>query len=265
MGDLPPLNPVFRWSNETWGVALRCRPLADVAQHLFTTKQLQLRGGAPLDIARAWQLAAKAVGAEATATIRVKQVHGRTVRVVDKGMPIQLEVNRTPEADAIVSNVPGVLLAVQVADCVPILMADSRSGAVAAVHAGWRGTSARVASAAIDAMAREFGTKPADLVAAIGPSIGPCCYEVGPELIDTFRAQGASESALTRWFTDVNGSLRLDLWSASRDQLLESGVPAGRIHACALCTKTHAQIFDSYRADGPNAGRSAALIAVPDA
>jgi YfiH family protein len=262
MIELPVPNPAFRWSDEAWGVALRCRPLEPVAQHLFTTRQLQLRGG--VDRAHAWDLAARAAGAEAPQLLRVTQVHGRAVRVVHGGTAADPAMGDRPEADAIASNATGLVLAVQAADCVPLLMADAASGVVIAVHAGWRGTAARVAPAAIETAQREFATKSADLIAAVGPSIGPCCYDVGPELMDAFGAAGATHHELARWFArTADGSLRLDLWSATHDQLVAAGVEPRHIHLCRLCTKTHAHIFDSYRADGPNAGRLAALIRVP--
>ena len=257
--DLPVPDPAFRWSEETWGAALRCPALERVAQHLFTTRQLRLRGGT--DAERRWEEAAQALGAEATHLIRVKQVHGRVVRTVRGSMEVGAEAGARPEADAIVSDVAGLVLAVQAADCVPLLLADSRTGAVAAVHAGWRGSAQQLSRAAIDALAREFGTKPADLIAAVGPSIGPCCYVVGAELIDAFRQTGATDDELARWFVrGSDGTLRLDLWTATHEQLVAAGLDAGHIHLCRLCTKTHAGIFDSYRADGPNAGRLAALI-----
>jgi polyphenol oxidase len=114
-------------------------------------------------------------------------------------------------------------------------------------------------------MTRCFGTDPADLVAAIGPSIGACCYEVGVEVFDSFRAV-ADERQLAAWFTrSASGSLRLDLWAANSDQLRVAGLSGERIHVARLCTQTHAGVFDSYRVAGPNAGRMAALIRVPSA
>ena len=115
-------------------------------------------------------------------------------------------------------------------------------------------------------MTRELGTDPGDLVVAIGPSIGACCYTVGSELIEAFRSGGATEEQLARWFSrTASGDLRLDLWTVNRDQLLAAGVPADRIFTAGLCTQTNADTFDSYRAAGPNAGRMAAIIAVPGA
>jgi YfiH family protein len=262
---LPPVDAAFRWSDETWGAALRCCALEDVAEHLFTTRQLELRpspDGSPAHAA--WEQAAAAVGGHADRLMRIKQVHGRTVRVVRAGAIAPNDIAARPEGDAQISNAPDIVLAVQVADCVPLLMADRRSGAAAAVHAGWRGTSAGITRAAVEAMAREFGTDPRDLTVAIGPSIGECCYEVGDELVDAFRRDGATEAELARWFhRSANGRLRLDLWAANRDQLLATGVLDDRTFVARLCTQTHATVFDSYRAAGAAAGRMAAVIRTP--
>ena len=204
-----------------------------------------------------------ALGAGPGDLLRVRQVHGSSVRVVRRGADRATEGAAQPDGDALISNEPATVAAVQVADCVPLLMADVRSGAVAAVHAGWRGTLARVAATAVHTMAREFGTRSVDVIAALGPSIGPCCYDVGEEVVGAFLAAGASDEQMARWFVRSGAVVRLDLWAVNRDQLRDSGVASERIHLCRLCTKTHSQIFDSVRADGPNAGRMAGLIRVP--
>src|SRR4029434_4183370 len=146
------------------------------------------------------------------------------------------------EADAFVSSSRGVAVAVRVADCVPLLMADRHRGVVAAVHAGWRGRAARWAVAALQSLEHEFGTKPADIVAAIGPSIGPCCYEVGTELVDAFAAASHERYLIDRWFlapAPPRGSrerpnLRLDVAGANRDQLLLAGVHEEQMFRCGL-------------------------------
>ena len=175
-------------------LALRCRPLETATQHLFTSKQLALPD------AESWQSAVASVGASPDRLMRVKQVHGNTVRVLRRGEVPEGAAEMRPDGDAIVSNQPGLVLAVMVADCVPILIVDRDSGAAAAVHAGWRGTCARVAPTAIDVMRREFGTHPEDLIAAIGPSVGPDDYEVGEALLDAFRAAGHESRDVDRWF-----------------------------------------------------------------
>jgi len=255
---LPEPDPAFRWSVEPWGHALRCRPLESVAQHLFTTRQLQLSSRSS-----AWTQAAASLGVGVEQVLRVTQVHGNTVRTIRAGEMSADVLAARPDADALVSNEPDVVLAVQVADCVPLLMADPRSGAAAAVHAGWRGTAAGIARVAIETMARAFGTRSEDLIVAVGPSIGTCCYEVGADLRDAFRGAGWSEADLMPWFSDDGGAVRLDLWAANRDQVRSAGVPAHQIHLSALCTKSNLEVFDSYRAEGAQAGRLAALIRTP--
>jgi hypothetical protein len=258
---LPPVNTAFRWFREGCGVALRCVALEERAQHVFTTRQLQLRDSSD---ARAWASVAECCGARADRLFRVKQVHGRTVRVVradDGGAAVGED---RPEADAIVSNVPGALLAVQVADCVPMVIVDRRIGAAGVVHAGWRGTCAGVGAAAVAALARECGSRPEDLLVALGPSIGACCYEVGDELLTAFREAGARDHELARWFTrTASGSLRLDLWTANRDQLVNAGVAAPHVYLSRLCTQSHAELLESYRVEGARAGRMVAAVRVP--
>jgi YfiH family protein len=254
---LPQPDASFHWTSEAWGVALRCRALDVVTQHLFTSKQLELPGEA------AWRAALSSAGSTPDRLVRVKQVHGNGVRILKRGEAAGQASEERPEGDAIVSNDPGLVLAVMVADCVPILVCDPAMRAAAAIHAGWRGTCARVGSAAIDALCREFGSDPASLIAAIGPSIGPDDYEVGESLIAAFLAAGHARADVDRWFNHARRKPHLDLWSANRDQLIAAGVKPEHIHLCGLSTASHPDVFDSYRIAGERAGRMAALIAVP--
>jgi YfiH family protein len=243
----------FRWRESPSGLVLACEPLEPTARHAFTSRQLRLRG----DAGDGWARAASTVGCGVDAVRRVRQVHGAAVQAVD-GTPPD---GAPPAADALVTRTPGVALAVVTADCVPVLLADPVSGAVGAVHAGWRGTAADIAGAAVRAMAEHWDVPPARLVAAIGPSIGVCCYEVGAELVDAFAAAGHDQAARGAWFgRDGDGRLRLDLWAANRDLLLRAGLPAAQIHLAGLCTKTHLAWFESYRAEGAAAGRMTAII-----
>lgn len=257
----------FRWTQESWGSALRCVPLEPIADHLFTTRELPLGLGQSDD--DSWARVADAVGVPAGRLRHVRQVHGATVIVHRRSfLPPRVDLARSvpgarPEGDVLVSDDPSIALAVQVADCAPILIGDPRTKAVAAVHAGWRGTAARAVRAALRALAVEFDARPADLVAAIGPSIGPCCYQVGPELPGAFEAAGHSRRDVERWFShhdDEPPGLRLDLWQASRDQLVAEGVDPVHVHVSGLCTVTRADLFCSYRRAGAAAGRMTAVI-----
>ncbi len=260
---LPLVSAAFRWTQEPWGAGLRCRPLEAVADHLFTTRQLPLSSEADL------RTLAQAVGARDVAMLN--QVHGREVVVIRHATSWQAQ---RPEADVLVSNTGETALAVRAADCVPLLLADRATGAVAAVHAGWRGTAAGAATAAVEALAREFGARPADLVAAIGPSIGSCCYEVGSELVDAFAAGGHARYLIDRWFiappprrgafppvpSGKEGKLWLDVPGANRDQLILAGVAQENIHIAGLCTAMHLDVLTSYRAEKEKAGRMAGVV-----
>ena len=257
---LPPVPAAFHWTTESWGSALRCRPLEAIAPHLFTTRQLQLTDPADL------QRLAGALNVPDVAM--VTQVHKAGVTVVRAGASHHRPANDWPESDVLVSNDPNVAIAVRAADCVPILLADRVTGSVAAVHAGWRGTVARAATAALDAMRAEFGVRPENLVAAIGPSIGSCCYEVGSELVDAFAAAGHERYLIDRWFlapAPPRGSrerspLFLDVAGANRDQLILAGMDEQQIHLSGLCTAMNLSVLTSFRAERQEAGRIAAAI-----
>jgi YfiH family protein len=256
----------FRWDQETWGRALRCVPLEGIAQHLFTSKQLQLpANGSDDETRQAWSALAASMQVEPEALLRVKQVHGNQVRVVPRGSVAASTTSEKPDGDAIVSNAPGLVLAVVVADCVPILLADRRTGAVAAIHAGWRGTCAGIATAAVESMQRAFGTRPADLVAAIGPSIGPEDYAVGESLVEAFAAAGHAEAERARWFrrTPAGEGWLLDLWRANEDQLASAGVGRGSIFNAEVSTLAHPEWLESFRRDAGQAGRMVAMVAAP--
>lgn len=252
-------NDGFAWGTAPWGRTLECVPLAAVALHCFTGRDL----GLPADVAAApevWTALATRIGVAPRRLHRLRQVHGAGVACADGSMVSALDAPLA-EADVVVAQSPDVAVAVRVADCVPLLLADRRTGAVAAAHSGWRGTSAGVPRVAVRAMAERYGARPEDLVVAIGPSIGGCCYQVGREVGERFAADGHHASALDAWFTaDGDGRYRLDLWRACGDQLRDAGVPGESIHVAGICTATDTVWSHSYRRDGERAGRMVAVI-----
>ena len=250
---LPKTSGDFVWVQESWGTALRCGPLSNLSPHFFSTVELSLDGA---DNPAAWGLVADALGIAASGLVRMRQVHGAAIYEARSGTTVSAVYEQWPEADIAIASDPSFGLIVRTADCVPILLADSRTGAVAGVHAGWRGTAAGAVIAAVRALEWEYGVHPANLVAAVGPSIGKCCYEVGGELADDF----ADHPDSPRWFDTRTGRPRLNLWQATRDQLERAGVPSRNIHVCELCTADHPQLFHSYRRDGARAGRLVAAI-----
>jgi len=191
------------------------------------------------------------------------QVHGAGVRVVQSAAdakPAENQRGETIFCDVIVSNAEGVLAGVKTADCVPILMGDVRTGAFAAVHAGWRGTLATAAVVGVERLAKEYDAKPENLRVAIGASAGPCCYEVGSEVIDAFTnkfVDGDKSFIATR-----PGHARVDLLKANRDQLISVGVKPERIHTAPICTMCRTDLFFSYRKEKSLHGKVGRLMAI---
>jgi purine-nucleoside/S-methyl-5'-thioadenosine phosphorylase / adenosine deaminase len=217
----------------------------------------------------------KAAGAEGLPLVTLKQFHSDVIHLFDTtpGEPCK--------GDASITNRPNLLLAIQTADCVPILLVDPQKRAIAAIHAGWRGTLARIAAKTIGKMQMHFATNPRDLLAAIGPSIGPCCYEVGTEVATQFLSQfpdaptyfdefrTGDEPNPIQWLNMMppghqpppKGVL-LDLRKANRSQLQATGLRPQNIHTIDLCTACHPDLLFSYRKQGPASGRLMSVIAL---
>ena len=216
-----------------------------------------------------------AAGAKGLPLIILKQFHSDVIHLFDS------PPSDPCRGDASITDRPGLLLAIQTADCVPILLVDPKKRAIAAIHAGWRGTLARIAAKAIGKMQMHFGTNPRDLLAAIGPSIGPCCYEVGTEVATQFLSQfpdapdyfdefrTGDEPNPIQWLNMMppghqpppKGVL-LDLRKANRSQLLSTGLRPQNIHTIDLCTACHPDLLFSYRKQGPASGRLMSVIAL---
>lgn len=216
-----------------------------------------------------------ALGAGALGLAPLEQFHSAVIRFFPAAR------NESCKGDASLTNHPGLLLAVQTADCVPILLVDPKQRAVAAIHAGWRGTLARIAQKTVGQMRMRFGSRPSDLLAAVGPSIGGCCYEVGTELVSKFTAQFADARP---WFDELRTgdepnplqwlnmmppghqppprSVRFDLRKATRAQLLAAGLAEKNLHTSDLCTACHSELLFSYRREGARSGRMMSVVGI---
>ena len=207
--------------------------------------------------------------------IALKQIHSAVI------WPFATVPKETCKGDASLTKTPGLLLGVQTADCVPILLVDPKKRAVAAVHAGWRGTLARILEKTVGELHSHFGSNPSDLLAAIGPGIGPCCYEVGADLVTQFASQFADASHYfdeprtgeepnpLQWLNMMPPghqpppkNVHLDLSKANRSQLLAAGLPEKNIFSSGLCTACHLDLLFSYRKQGPRSGRLLSAIAI---
>jgi polyphenol oxidase len=198
--------------------------------------------------------------------VAVRQVHSNR-SVVLRAPWVGFAADAIPEVDGIITNQAGLLLGIQTADCIPVLVADRARRVVAGFHAGWRGTVEKIVELGVEKMRAEFGSDPADLVAAIGPGIGSCCYVVGEEVRNRF---GANFSYAEELFSEVDsGNLsgaarefRLDLIEANRRQLMTAGVDPGSISVVGGCTGCQPNLFYSHRASGGHAGRMMSVIGI---
>ena len=185
------------------------------------------------------------------------QVHGSDVKVVASRADAE---NTEERFDALVSDLPGILVAVKTADCVPVLIGDPEKGAFAAVHAGWRGTSKLIVQRAVEKLKEVYGSDPVDLMCAIGPAALCGNYEIGQEVIDAF---AASVPQHEKYFISTrSGHARVDLHLANADQLAAYGVLAENIHRSPFCTMERTDLFFSYRLEKPKYGRTGRLMSV---
>jgi YfiH family protein len=216
-----------------------------------------------------------AVGGGELTLVPLKQIHSDVIRVFHEAS------GGGCKGDASTTNRPGVLLGVQTADCVPILLVDLKKRAVAAIHAGWKGSLSRITEKTVGRMRMEFGSRPQDLVAAIGPSIGPCCYEVAAEFVSKFTTQFADA---TEYFDEARSGdepnplqwlnmmppghqpppkgVHLDLGKANRSQLLAAGLRPSNLFESNLCTGCRTDLFFSYRKEGAQSGRLMSVIGI---
>jgi hypothetical protein len=222
-----------------------------------------------------------ATGDAATPLITLRQIHSSVLVVGGFG-----DAGRESpwKGDGLMTAEPGLLLGVQTADCVPVLVADRKRRVVAAFHAGWRGTVKRIVEAGLGRMRLEFGSRPEDLIAAIGPGVDACCYAVGDEVLSSFESQFVYAAELFHevYSTDpvrnkypmlfltqrapghsnIGPSLHVDLVEANRRQLLDAGLSARSIHTTGGCTSCHRELFFSHRASHGHAGRMMSVIGI---
>jgi polyphenol oxidase len=196
------------------------------------------------------------LGIQPHGIVTCRQVHGDNVQVVDS-VPVAL-----PVADALITATAGIFLGIKTADCLPILLLDPVRGVAAAVHAGWRGTALRITRKVLRLMKDRFGTRSCDVVAALGPAIRPCCYEVDDAVLVPFRRSIPSpERFITvRNHSGAEESYRIDLAATNRFELTAEGVPEENIRTLELCTCCNPDLFFSHRRDGAASGRHIALV-----
>lgn len=203
-----------------------------------------------------WNVVAEAFGINAYRVVTVEQVHGENIVKADS---LNYRDLRTARADAVITDVREMAIGVETADCVPILLLDPAKPAIGAVHAGWRSTVKKIVQKTVNRMSEEFGAEPSRMIAAIGPAIGPECYEVDEPVM------GRVRTAFSFW-KDVasprgNDRWSLDLMKANKLELLQIGLAEKNIHSVGMCTSCRKDLFYSFRAEGPT-GRMLSVIMI---
>ncbi len=212
---------------------------------------------APSSVEGNRSLLARAFGTQVNRLLTVNQVHGTDILVIDAPNPDYGHFLRL-DCDGIITNQPGVMIGVGVADCVPILLLDPVQRVIAALHAGWKGTAQGICTKGIQSLMNIFGSQPSDILATIGPAIGSCCYEVDAPVRDAFGCSDEEWNAITRpagidrW--------QLNLKEANRRRLVAQGIPESQVQVAGHCVSCSPELFFSYRRDGGETGRQLGFI-----
>jgi polyphenol oxidase len=294
--------PVAGWEKHGWlwqGFSTRCGGISRAYCADDAPGELNLGFTAADDretVLRNRRLLAEAItGDPATPLAALKQIHSNKVVLAGtadagrehprkRGVPGDRSSSLGCKADGLMTDEPGLLLAIQTADCIPVLVADRKRRAVAAFHAGWRGTVKRIVESGVGRMRLQFGSRPEDLIAAIGPGIGSCCYAVGEDALSEFESQFAYARELFREVYDaepvrakypmlfmtqrapghspIGPSMHLNLVEANRRQLLAAGLNPRAIHLVGGCTSCQRELFFSHRGAQGHAGRMMSVIGI---
>lgn len=202
----------------------------------------------------------RALGTDVTRLVTTHQVHGDTVRVASSRDILPALFDPMPyDADALITNEPGLCLTIYYADCIPVLLYDPENRAIGAVHSGWRGTALGIVPKAVDLMTKHYGTDPANLLAAIGPGIGACCFETHDDVPKAMQESWGDDSTPC-CIPLENGKFSVDLKGLLRMQLLRSGVSEKHLEILPLCTACHPELYWSHRKLGGQRGNQAAML-----
>ncbi len=207
----------------------------------------------PAHVAKNREILAQALDVDQNRLIFPGQTHSDNVGLVKK------DVDNFPETDALITNEKGFVLCVQTADCVPVLLYDPINKVIAAIHSGWKGTAQKIVSKTIETLVSNYNTNPQNLIAGIGPSIGPDKYEVGSEVVEKMSAAGLNNPDIILPHTSKDKAY-LNLWAANKKLLLDAGLKEVNIEVSGLCTYTDENYFYSARRDGIETGRMATCI-----
>lgn len=214
-------------------------------------------GDDPDDVLMNYKLLAEDMGFDVNRTVCARQQHTDNIRIVseaDCGKGVIVVDSDIRDTDGLITNIPGIPLVVFTADCVPLLFFDPVNRVIAATHAGWRGTAQKIGKKTVGLMKSEFGGKPENIIAAIGPSIGACCFEVDRATAENFDERYR--------IPKPNDKFHVDLWAVNKDDLLDEGMKPGNIYVSGECTICNSDKYYSYRTHKEHTGRQVAVISL---
>ncbi len=238
--------------------------LGGVSKGIFSSMNLSYtRGDDKEAVDENYRRIAEALGCEVSDIVCSDQTHTTNIRVVkenDKGKGILIPKDYT-DVDGLITNIPGIVLATFYADCVPLFFIDTRNRAIGLSHSGWRGTAGRMGARTIEAMGKEYGTRPEDITAAIGPSICQDCYEVSEDVAEVFQKEFQESGQCEKLLMNKgNGKYQLDLWEANRMVLTQAGVLPDKIQVTDICTCCNPDYLFSHRASNGKRGNLGAFL-----
>lgn len=241
--------------------------MGGVSQGPYATMNFSFtRGDDPSDVMENYRRMAFALDVDLNRMVLTWQTHTTNVRTVteaDFGKGV-IRDRDYRDVDGLITNIPGVTLVTFFADCVPLYFLDTKNKAIGLSHSGWRGTVNRMGAATLQAMKREFGTDPADIIACVGPSICQDCYEVGAEVIEQFRKNFDASHYEALFYEKANGKFQLNLWEANRIVLAEAGVPERHIFVTDICTHCNPELLFSHRRCAEKRGNLCAFLSLKE-
>lgn len=255
------------WENQNWirhGFSTR---LGGVSEGIFASMNLSFtRGDDAEAVHENYRRIAGAIGFSPEDIVTSDQTHTTNVRVVtEKDRGCGITIPRTySDVDGMITDVPGLVLATFFADCIPLYLIDPVQRVIGLSHSGWRGTAGKIGRVTVEAMKREYGCKPENLLAAIGPGICQECYEVSEDVIREFQSVFAREVWDELFYAKENGKYQLNLWKANEIIFLEAGIPSENISLPGICTCCNPEFLFSHRASGGRRGNLAAFLQIKE-
>lgn len=241
--------------------------LGGVSEGCFSSMNLSFgRGDKEEAVRENFRRMGSAIGVRCEDMVFSKQTHTTNVQVVtekDRGMGI-MRPTKYQDVDGMVTDIPGICLVTFYADCVPLFFVDPVKKAIGLSHSGWRGTVGKIGKATVELMGRQFGSDPADILAAIGPSICQGCYEVSEDVIEKFRENFEERDWTKLFYQKENGKYQLDLWKANGIIFAEAGILSKHMAVTNVCTHCNSSVFYSHRTTGNQRGSLAAFLALKE-